>query len=536
MPQRVSMKLGDLLPDNPDRDNPGLVKAENVIPHKTSYQPTRDLVAETSALNGLCRGAATGIDKGGVVHNYAGSQTKLYERSGITWTDKSRTNPPSGGDDYSLPSAHNWSFMRFYNLSDGTMNMCAANGSTKIQEQTSFSGDFNDIVPDSGVTGNTDATPALRYIAPVGDFMVGGWLSTNQSLVKWSGIGNHRVWTPGVEQSDEQTLQRGGQITQVVGGEYGVIFCEHSIYRMIYVGSPIVFQFDEVAPGRGTTAPGSVAQYGDQVFFIDSDGFYVFNGSQAVSIGSNRMNDTFLEDYDSEFANRVVSAIDTAKALVWWAYPSKNARYDSNDQKVPDKIMVYDITSGRFAGPINLEVEALTYSQTSTSFLLDDITPTNFPAEATITVASGECYDDGGTGTSCIDADLFDYYSDADIFKGGNVSMAAFNYDHRQATFNGDVLTALLETGEFTLNEFGRALLTGVRPQVDGNAPTIEVRVGSREQPFGPVVWSSYSTPQTRSGLANFRNGARYHRAELTVSGSYHHAFGLDVEFEKAGM
>ncbi|MGD9168560.1 MAG: hypothetical protein PVI97_00685 [Candidatus Thiodiazotropha sp.] len=526
MPKQAAAKLGDLLPDNPSRDNPGLVRAENVIPHKTSYLPVRNIVEESDPLDALCRGAIGLVDYLGVVHNYAGDVTKLYERTGVAWNDISRSVlGGSSGDGYSLPSNHNWEFIRAFN------NVVASSGVQPLQEQLGFSGNFEDLIPDAGVPGNTDPTPSLRYIAPVRDFVLGGWTATDTNLIKWSGIGNHRVWTPTVLQSGEQPLQRGGQVTGVVGGEYGVVFCEQSIYRLTYVGAPVVFQIDEVAPGHGTTAPGSIAQYGDTIFFIDTDGFYMFNGAQAIPIGSNKLNDTFLRDYDSEFAQRVISAVDISRSLIWWGYPSQQARTGPDGQKIPDKIIVYDWTTGRFAGPINLEVEELVYSETQASFLLDDVTTTNFPLEATI---PGPCFE-GGADPTCIDADLFPFDGDAGLFKGGDARLQAFSFNHRQSSFTGAILKASIETGEYALTPGRLSMVTGFRALVDGNDPNITVRIGCRQQTRGAVNWSVELPPNARTGLHNFRKKARYHRFEINVDGDYEHIFGGEAEFEPSG-
>jgi hypothetical protein len=319
-------------------------------------------------------------------------------------------------------------------------------------------------------------------------------------------------------------LPRGGQITGVVGGEYGVVFCEQSIYRINYAGDPeIVFQIDEISPGHGTTAPGSIAQYGENVFFIDTDGFYIFNGSTAEPIGSNRLNDTFLKDYDSEFSQRVISAVDISRSLIWWGYPSNEARTDSNGEKVPDKIIVYDWTSGRFAGPLFMEVEELVYSETSTSFMLDDVTPINFPDVPTINAGAD------------VDLDQFPYQLDAGLFKGGNPRMQAFSFNHRQSSFTGPPLRASIEVGESMLVPGGKAFVTGLRALVDGNTPNITVRTGTRNATYGEVTWSAERPPNPRTGSSEFRANAFYHRFEINVDGDFDHIFGGEVTYTGAG-
>ena len=82
--------------------------------------------------------------------------------------------------------------------------------------------------------------------------------------VKWSGLNNSSQWTP--SQSTQSGLQdlvgTHGNIQSVVGGEsYGVIFMERAIFRMDYVGTPLIFQFSKIADNIGAFAPRSVINW-----------------------------------------------------------------------------------------------------------------------------------------------------------------------------------------------------------------------------------------------------------------------------------
>ena len=140
-----------------------------------------------------------------------------------------------------------------------------------MQIQTGFSGAFADITP-SGI----EAVPRLKHIAGMRGFIIGGNVPSDRALFKWSALNKYDLWDVTVEQAGQQALPRGGEIKKVLGGEYGVIVCEASIYRVNYIGDPeIVFQISEVIPGHGTSASGSVVQWGNLIYFLDTDGFHV---------------------------------------------------------------------------------------------------------------------------------------------------------------------------------------------------------------------------------------------------------------------
>jgi hypothetical protein len=44
-------------------------------------------------------------------------------------------------------------------------------------------------------------------------------------------------------------------VQKVVGGEYGLVFQERAVWKMTYIGSPVIFQFDLIERSRGAFAP-----------------------------------------------------------------------------------------------------------------------------------------------------------------------------------------------------------------------------------------------------------------------------------------
>ena len=68
--------------------------------------------------------------------------------------------------------------------------------------------------------------------------------------------------------SDFQEFPDGGIVRGVAGGEFGVIFQDGVIRRMVYaVGAPYVFQIDRIAEDKGLLAPYSLIRAGDNIFW-----------------------------------------------------------------------------------------------------------------------------------------------------------------------------------------------------------------------------------------------------------------------------
>jgi len=111
-------------------------------------------------------------------------------------------------------------------------------------------------------------------------------------------------------------------------------------------------------------------------------------------------------------------------------------------------------------------------------------------------------------------------------YSSGSVSL------QRQLT-TYPALDAVIATGATDPNVGGRGVVTGVRPLSIGGTHT--VRIGTQDAIGGTVTYTSAITPNTRSGMANFRAEGRYVRVEHTITGGFTTALGADVEFAAHG-
>lgn len=111
-------------------------------------------------------------------------------------------------------------------------------------------------------------------------------------------------------------------------------------------------------------------------------------------------------------------------------------------------------------------------------------------------------------------------------FSAGSVNLQAQTTSHVPQA-------AKFITGAPDINQYGRVVVNGVRPLVNGG--TWSTRVGVQDTISGAVSWSTLTSVNSRSGMANFRSEGRYVRAELTNSDGFTTAMGIDIDVAPQG-
>jgi hypothetical protein len=458
------------------------------VPYRDYYGPFGAAVAYTSASSEAASSAFAAKASDGQPYNFIGGAAKLQLIASAAWTDVSKAGAPA----YATAAEDRWYWTTFGNI------VIAANGQAKLQAYTmGTSTDFADL---------SATAPVAKYVATVRGFVMAGNISSYPNRVQWSPLeAPAGDWTSLVLQADSQDLfgeTEAGQVTQVVGGEFATIFCENGIFRGTYVGGDLIFTFDQVVLGNGTSAPGSVAASGDKIFFLGNDGFYMLSpaGLQPIGEGINR---TFLEEVAETDYWRISSAIDPSNSLYVIAYPTTGT--------VLDKFMVYNWQANRWttveAG--NMETLFTFYSEAYTLETIDALI--------------------GNPDTGA----YADVSVDSALFQGGKPSLAAVNSSHKAVLFNGADLTATVETGEAQLSPGRKSTVTNTRPMVEG-ATTVTVKIGSRNSVSDAVTYSNPSTMNSE-GECNIFNTGRYQRAQIALSGGFTKAYGLDFDAVPAG-
>ena len=477
-----AFQFGELAPDQADLGD-GMVNVRNVLPGPSGYLPFRTLVAATDELDLRPRGAIQARDQSGEVFQYAGDESKLYQNVDGVWT--------AVGTGYSTGTNEAWEF---------------ANWKNKIIA-TNFSDDMQVI--DFGGVAFADLTaeatrPKARHIAAVRDFVVvGNTFDTVDgdvpSRVRWCGFNDETTWEVSpVTLSDYQDLKT-SKVERIFGGEYAVILQPDKVWRMTFAGAPVVWQFDEVLPGIGVIAPGAAAQDGEVIYFLSSKGFFALErGTAATPIGIGRVDEFVRRDLDLGYLHRMSTVADPHSKRVFWGYPGTG-----NVGGRPNRIMVYDRAQNRWS-IIDQEHELL-WSGGGTGVTLDSPAAIGDPLN--------------------IDDPDADVSFDDPRWVGGAPFISAFDANFAAGAFNGPVRDGLLLTKEFVFSE-GRTQLNGFRARIQGG--TVTARVGTRNSLGENVVYGPVLTARPEQRFTT-RANARYHHFELTLSGEWQHAIGLEI-------
>lgn len=483
------IKLGEYMPDLAPVDNPGLSVAKNCLPFANHYRSMPNI--STYSLNGLAntaKGFFAGRDKAGNVYQYAGDASALYRLSTSTWYDSTRV---SGA--YNTAADDHWEFAQWGE------QVVATNYTDDLQAITFGQSNF------AAVSGSP---PKARHLGIVRDFLVLGNVTDYSSgaavptRIHWSGFDNIAQWTPGVAstQCDYQDLKgNGGWVQRIVGGERGVIIQERSIQVMTYVGPPVIFQIDEIEPGKGTQAPNSVIVNGSRIFYLGQDDFYMFSGGQSLGIGHDRIYQTFIDSFDNTYPERVWGGTDPYKPFVFWAYPASG-----NVGGNPNRIIVYNWATNKWAGPIEITIETFCNMLTE-GYTLDSL----------------------DSLSSSIDA--LAYTLDSRFYMGGTLNMGAFDSNHYLNTFGGSDLTAVFETGDKLLVPGKRMLVTNTRPLIEGGSASVSVAVSGRNKTTESASFSSVVSMNSE-GECPVDSEGRYHRFRINVADGFTHASAIEIE------
>ena len=538
-------------------------EALNVVPAEESYRPLNTLQGVSNALDARAQGAAWFRGTGGAVKMFAGDATKLYLLSSATWSDVTRVaatktitaitqaNPGkvtavghgySNGDRVLLSAIVGMTQLNGVRAtvtvvdvdnftigidttaytaysSAGTAQKVTyyAPGSTGGYRFTQFGNlaiavDGVDAPQKFDLTSGTafealgGSPPVGTYIATVRDFVVMAKIGSTPQRVQWSPFNNAEgTWgSVASTQADYQDMPDGGDITGIVGGEYGLIFQESSVRRMSYEGAPTVFRFDKIANDLGCSIAGSVASLLDMAFFVHKSGFYQVQGGQMVTpIGRGKVDRTFWGEFDETNQHRCSAAIDPVRGLYVFAYPSNGSN------GTPNRLLIFNWVSQRWTrAAVNCEIVFGGVSQQS--YTLEDL-------------------DAFGT------LETLPYPLDSSYWSGVlSLLLFAFDTDHKSGSFSGSIMEATIETAEFLPSNGRRSVIRGCRPIIDGGSPAISL-AGRATQQETPVYGSEAGL--TPAGLAPLYQGGRYFRvrARIPAGDTWSNAQGIDDLDVRAG-
>jgi len=470
--QRIN--FSEWLPDQPGLSG-ALTEAKNVVSQAIGYGPLPLPVAIAQGSGEALKTLYATKDKLGVTQLFAGGTTKVFTVSNLgAFTDVS-------GATYATPNNNRMRFTQFGDV------VIFANDVDKLQGfNVTSSATFDDL---------SASAPVARYVTVVRDFVVSANIvdvsNRVTNRVRWSGINDETEWDfSQTTQADYQDIPDGGNIVGITGGEFGLIFLEKSIHRMSYVGTPFIFQFDNISRGTGCISENSIAQYQGITFFLSSDGFYMCDGQSVKPIGAEKIDRWFFDNVDLTQMDTMSAAIDPVRKLVIWNFLSSGSIR---------KLLIHNFKTGKWTN-----AEALT----------------DYIADASTGSVTLEQLDGLSASLDDLGQSL-----DSASFIGGQSFLGGLKEDDIYA-FTGLPRAGEIITGDVDVG--GRSVVTLARPQVDNGSATVAVSSRTRlDETVGfntPVAASS----ENRIPL---RSAGRYHRFKVNPTGAnWNNAVGIDVD------
>lgn len=532
----------------------------NAVPQADGYGPVKEPNAFSLALGSRVYGLFFARMPDGSIKVFAGTSIKLYtlDNTTLSWEDVS-----VGGTSYTaLSTGANWQFAQFNDY------VIAVQANTDVQVfQLGVSTDFTSL---------SGSPPRAAYVSVVNRFLVLSGLASYPRRVHWSGLNDITQWTSGTNLSDYQDLPDGGNVTRVIGGEFGIIFQDSAIRRMVYTtATDIVFQIDKIAKDIGDAAPYGVTEADGKAYFYSQKGFYAVSGDGGLQpIGRERVDRTFARDADLTKTNLIQAVASPNAHLVMWAF---TALADNVDYWT--RIFAYDFVLDRWAridvsgdyiaslARPGLTLESLdqigataitnatnngsglirlTLADTSPWVTGDQITVggvggvTNANNSSTnpywvVTVVSGTtldldgstfsgAYTSGGYISGSVDADPVTSFDD--VTSATLAQLGCINTDHQLAYFTGDNLEATLETAEQS-SVARRMFVRGFFPITD--AATVSGSTARRENLY---TTPSYTTAASVNGQGFIpqRASTRHARAKITIPHAEAWTYATGVE------
>lgn len=473
--------FGEWTPDQPGLAN-GLQRAENVFSKALGYGPLQSAVDYSLAASEDLTNVVAGKNTTGTTIVFAGGATKLFK---LDTSDLSLDNVSKSGN-YTTPTGQRWRFTQFGNV------IIAANGDERLQGfNVNSSTLFADLAADA---------PEARYVTVVRDFVVSGYINSTTvypNRVQWSALGDESSWAnSATTQADYQDIPDGGSVVGITGGEFGLVFMDRSIHRMSYIGSPLVFQFDNISRNLGCFEANSIVQYGGTSFFLADDGFYACDGQQVIPIGNEKVNRYFFDNADQGVLDKMSAAVDPARKLVIWAYVS-------NDSATPDKLLIYNYQTNKW---------------TSGTTNIDRVATSSTP---TVTLEGLDTFGN---------VDTIQTSFDSRIWLGGKMQFAGVR-NSKIITFSGSNSTAYIETGDIEVPGSTSAI-TMAKPIVDNGSGSVALL--SRRLLTEPTLFGSQTAADAENRVS-VRGVGRYHRLQLTPTGNWTNTVGMDIDLNALG-
>lgn len=491
--------FGEWLPDQVAFGHSGMVIARNVMPAPggLGYSPFPSLVAALAALPGPPRGIILAEVPGGIRYTYAGTDKALYVLAGSGWSNVSAT----GG--YSLDVDDRWEFCQY-----GKKIIAVCGSAAPMQVIDIGAPKFAPLATSSRKPlarriGLIDGTPVIAHTFDDQD-------GEQPSRVWWCrriAVPDITDWTPNLSTRCGYTTglpqASDGGVMRLIAGETGFVSCRHAIYRFRFVPGNTLVQLDRLVRGKGPLAAGAIVDDGRMTYFLDEDGFYVFDGETTQPIGHAKVDETITRRLNRSALDTITSAVMGSTGMILFALPLDGA-------PSPTHVIVYAWKEQRFS-------EAVVGMAQIGESAVPGISLTEEPWASRVLTQQPWA----------------NYRLTAPEFSGGARVLTALDQNGNMFYVSGPGMPAILETAEEAPFEPLFAKVTQVRPVIDG-ADGVTVQIGQREAASDDVIYTA-PVPLNRVGVARVRARGVYLRTRINIPAGFRQAVGSSMDPRPGG-
>tara|TARA_R110000803_G_scaffold2733_2_gene9387 strand:+ start:1187 stop:3022 length:1836 start_codon:yes stop_codon:yes gene_type:complete len=226
---------------------------------------------------------------------------------------------------------------------------------------------------------------------------IGSTSSQDPMFIRWSDQEDYTSWNPtAVNSAGSQRITGGSKIVTAIATRGQIlVLSDTAAHGMSFIGAPFTFGFQQLGTNCGAISPHCGVDISGMVYWMSSDGFYMFDGTVRKMPCS--VEDFIFDNIDTTQLEQVYAGSNSAYGEVIWFYCS-------NDSNQIDKYVIYNYQEALwYTGTLDRStwVDSGTYS-------LPYATKYDGTANTTVYVHESGKNDDGSTMTSFIESGDFD--------------------------------------------------------------------------------------------------------------------------------
>jgi len=176
-------------------------------------------------------------------------------------------------------------------------------------------------------------SPTTRHLCHFGtETTIGDTTTQDDMFIRFSNRENINEYTPElVNTAGTQRIQDGTKIMGALKAKETIlVWTDNALYIMKFIGSPLVFGFEQVGTNCGLIGKNAAIEIDGVAFWMSPNGFFMFDGT--VKSLPCSVEDYVYDQADTTKGQQICAGINNLFTEVVWYYPSTSSEY--NDQYV----------------------------------------------------------------------------------------------------------------------------------------------------------------------------------------------------------